>query len=232
MTYILHLETATKVCSVAIAKDGVLISLKETTVANSHSSLITSFVDDVIKSAGIKLNDLKAVCISKGPGSYTGLRIGVSTAKGFCYALNIPLIAVNTLQSMANLYAMNNADLLNDKTFFCPMIDARRMEVFTALFNHNVNFVNETSAKIIDGESFKKELSAYKIIFFGDGAEKCRQSLSHNPNAIFDNEFAVSARGMISVAWEKYRAKNFENLAYFEPYYLKDFLATIPRKMI
>jgi tRNA threonylcarbamoyladenosine biosynthesis protein TsaB len=232
MTYILHLETATKICSVAIAKDGVLISHKETTVANSHSSLITSFVADVVKAAGIELNDLSAVCISMGPGSYTGLRIGVSTAKGFCYALNIPLIAVNTLQSMANYYAANNADKLNDETLLCPMIDARRMEVFTALFNKDITFIKETSAKIIDEESFQKELSAYKIIFFGDGAEKCRQSLSHNPNAIINTEFTVSSRGMISIAWKKYLAKNFENLAYFEPYYLKDFLATIPRKMI
>jgi tRNA threonylcarbamoyladenosine biosynthesis protein TsaB len=232
MTYILHLETATKVCSVAIARDGVLISFKETTVANSHSSLITSFIDDVVKDAGINLIDLNAVCISMGPGSYTGLRIGVSTAKGFCYALNIPLIAINTLQSMANFYAENNTKLLNDGTFLCPMIDARRMEVFTALFDHDVNFVKETSAEIINDESFNKELSDHKIIFFGDGAGKCMQSLSNNPNAIFTTAFTVSSRGMISVAWEKYMAKNFEDVAYFEPYYLKDFIATTPRKMI
>jgi tRNA threonylcarbamoyladenosine biosynthesis protein TsaB len=232
MTYILHLETATKVCSIAIAKDGELISHKETTVANSHSSLITGFVDDVVKDAGITLNDLSSVCISMGPGSYTGLRIGVSTAKGFCYALGIPLIAINTLQSMANFYATNNTEMLTDETLLCPMIDARRMEVFTALFNRDAAFVKDTSADIIDEESFKKELSNHKIIFFGDGAEKCKNSLSHCSNAIFNIEFLISSRGMVSLAWEKYQSKEFVNVAYFEPFYLKDFLATIPRKMI
>jgi tRNA threonylcarbamoyladenosine biosynthesis protein TsaB len=232
MAYILHLETATKVCSVAIARDGILISYKETSVANSHSSLITNFIDDVVKAAGITLHDLNAICISMGPGSYTGLRIGVSTAKGFCYALNIPLIAINTLQSMANYYAANNPDHLNNETLLCPMIDARRMEVFTAFFDQEGKFVTETSAEIINDESFNKELSDHKIIFFGDGAGKCAQSLSHNPSAVFHDEFTISSRGMISIAWEKYKAKHFENVAYFEPYYLKDFIATTPRKMI
>lgn len=232
MAYILHLETATKVCSVALAKDGVLVSFMETTIANSHSSLITSYVDEVIKTAGISLFELNAVSISMGPGSYTGLRIGVSSAKGFCYALNIPLIAINTLQSMANFYATEHSCKLDTDTLLCPMIDARRMEVFTALFDNKVSFIKETSAEIINEQSFQKELKLCKIIFFGDGAEKCKQSLSINHNAIFDENFSVSSKGMISIAWKKYLDNQFENVAYFEPYYLKDFIATIPRKMI
>lgn len=231
MPYILYLETATRICSVAVTENDNLISIRETSVANSHSSIITLFAEEAIKSANIGFKDLDAICVSKGPGSYTGLRIGVSTAKGFCYALNIPLIAVNTLQSMAKFYDITYPEKSDKKTLFCPMIDARRMEVYTAFFNKDINFVRETAADIIDENSYSEILLKNKIIFFGDGAEKCRKILSHHSNAIFSDEVCVSAQGMIPFAWQKYQNKEFENVAYFEPYYLKDFIATKPKKL-
>ena len=230
MPYILYLETATKICSVALAKDETLISLKETSVVNSHSSLITLYAEEVIKEAKIEFSNLAAVCVSMGPGSYTGLRIGVSTAKGFCYAFGIPLIAVNTLQSMAKLYTIEHSEL-NKDIILCPMIDARRMEVFTAFFDKEASFVRETKADIINGESYSDFLSKNKVIFFGDGADKCRQFLSQNANSQVEDSFTVSSKGMISLAFEKFKKKQFEDTAYFEPYYLKDFVATIPRKL-
>jgi tRNA threonylcarbamoyladenosine biosynthesis protein TsaB len=229
MPYILYLETATKICSVAVAKDESLISLKETSVVNSHSSLITVFAEQCVKDANIEFNDLDAICVSMGPGSYTGLRIGVSTAKGFCYALDIPLIAVNTLQSMAKLYSIEHPELKKD-ILLCPMIDARRMEVFTAFFDMTSSFIRETQADIIDENSYSDILSKNSVIFFGDGSDKCRQALSSNSNILFDDTFKISAKGMIPLSIKKFRQKQFEDVAYFEPYYLKDFIATIPKK--
>lgn len=230
MPYILYLETATKICSVAVANDETLISLKETSVVNSHSSLITLYAEQVVKEANIEFSDLEAVCVSMGPGSYTGLRIGVSTAKGFCYALNIPLIAVNTLQSMARLFSTEHPELKKD-ILLCPMIDARRMEVFTAFFDKHATFIRETNADIINEESYSDILSKNSVIFFGDGADKCMQFLAHSTNSMFDDTFKISSKGMISLAFQKFQEKQFENVAYFEPYYLKDFIATIPRKL-
>jgi tRNA threonylcarbamoyladenosine biosynthesis protein TsaB len=231
MSYILHLETAMSVCSVAIAEDGEIITVKDTNIANSHSSLITSLVEEALQVAKLGINDMNAICVSMGPGSYTGLRIGISTAKGFCYALGIPLIAVNSLLSMANHYANEYAKELTNETLLCPMIDARRMEVYTALFDEQLQFVKETSADIINENSFKEILSEKKVIFFGDGAAKCREYLSQNKNALLDDTFSPSSKGMVSVAWQKFQNKQFEDVAYFEPYYLKDFIATIPRKL-
>ncbi|NTW33358.1 MAG: tRNA (adenosine(37)-N6)-threonylcarbamoyltransferase complex dimerization subunit type 1 TsaB [Bacteroidetes bacterium] len=232
MSYILHLETATRICSVALAENDKLIAIKETAVANSHSSVITLFVEEVLKIAKIKFQNLDAICVSKGPGSYTGLRIGVSTAKGYCYALNIPLITVNTLHSMAKVFTFEHFAQLSGDAILCPMIDARRMEVYSALFNYNAEFIKDTAAEIIDNNSFSEILTKNKVHFFGDGAEKCRQSLSHNVNALFHEHFEISAKGMISLAWQKYQAKQFEDVAYFEPFYLKDFIATIPKKLL
>jgi len=231
MTYILHLETAMTVCSVAIAKDGVITALKETNIANSHSSLITSLVEEALAEAKLDIKDIHAVCVSMGPGSYTGLRIGTSTAKGLCYALDIPLIAVNTLLSMASHYAMLCDAFLDDNTLLCPMIDARRLEVYTALFDKNIQFVKETSAEIIDENSFMDRLLQKRIVFFGDGAAKCMEYLGRNRNSVFDLSFSPSSKGMVSLAWQKFQNKQFEDVAYFEPYYLKDFMATIPKKL-
>jgi len=230
MPYILFLETATQVCSVAIAKNNRLIALKETTIANSHSSLITLFAEEVVKEANIQFTDLHAVCVSMGPGSYTGLRIGVSSAKGFCYALNIPLIAVNTLKSMANTYIQKHSQQINNTSLLCPMIDARRMEVYSAIFNKDLDFIRITKADIVEENSYQEYLNNNSLIFFGNGAEKCESLLSKNPHTIFDKDFVPSAKGMISLALEKYKKQQFENLAYFEPYYLKDFIATTPKK--
>jgi tRNA threonylcarbamoyladenosine biosynthesis protein TsaB len=230
MPNILYLETATKICSVAIAKGETLISLKETSIGNSHSSLITLYAEELIKEAKIEFSDLAAVCVSMGPGSYTGLRIGVSTAKGFCYALGIPLIAINTLQSMAKLFSIEHSELKKD-ILLCPMIDARRMEVFTAFFDNQASFIRETKADIINEESYSDILSKSKVIFFGDGSDKCREFLSRCANNQFDDSFTVSAKGMISLAFQKFQKKLFEDTAYFEPFYLKDFITTIPRKL-
>lgn len=226
MAKLLFLETATQVCSVALAEDGKLISIKESQSANSHSSLLTSFIQDVLETANIKLQDLDAIVVSKGPGSYTGLRIGVSSAKGLCYSLDIPLISVNTLQSIA---AGMSADIKDNKAFYCPMIDARRMEVYTAIFDYQNKEIEATSAKIIDENSFGELLNKKVVYFAGDGAAKCKAILSNYPNAKFLNGFRISSKDMIKIAFEKYKAKQFEDVAYFEPYYLKDFIAGIPK---
>lgn len=232
MPCILLLETATKVCSVAISENGKLLLCKESHSANSHSSVITTFIDDVIRTSGKKQSDVDAVCVSMGPGSYTGLRIGVSTAKGLCYAWEKPLIAVNTLQSMVLYFISEQPVSQNTDALLCPMIDARRMEVYNALFDHKGGFVRDTSAEIINKNSFKDQLSKQKVIFLGDGSGKCKEVLSKNKNAIFIEGFLNSAKGMLTIASEKFRLKQFEDTAYFEPYYLKDFLATIPKKLI
>ncbi|HJN05694.1 MAG TPA: tRNA (adenosine(37)-N6)-threonylcarbamoyltransferase complex dimerization subunit type 1 TsaB [Bacteroidales bacterium] len=230
MAKILNIESSTSVCSVALSIDGEVASIQESYSKNSHSELITLFCKKVVAEAGFNFSDLDAVSISKGPGSYTGLRIGVSTAKGFCYGLEIPLVSIETLTAMAhgmkNTLDYNNS---SDSILFCPMIDARRMEVYTALFSDTLIQVEKTSAKIIDKDSFTNYLSAYKIIFAGDGAEKCKDVLDYHPNAIFINDFFPSANYLCKIAEQKYLAKDFENTAYFEPYYLKDFVAGKPK---
>lgn len=221
---ILQIETATTVCSVALAENGEVLACKEANQRNIHAEKITLFIDEVLKSAGKTYDEIEAIAVSSGPGSYTGLRIGVSAAKGLSFALDKPLIAVETLQAMANGYAeMINIDT---GTLICPMVDARRMEVFTAVFDeYGDRVIEATSAKIIDEESFSDLLSTNKIIFFGDGAEKCRAILSSHSNAVVVDDFVNSARYLTRKANEKYLAKDFEDVAYFEPYYLKDFIA-------
>lgn len=226
MAVILNIETATKVCSVALAVNGSVQSIRESHVANSHSELITIFSEEVIKEVGIGFHDLDAVAVSMGPGSYTGLRIGVSTAKGFCYAIDKPLIAVNTLHAMA----AGMINLTGDDSFLvCPMIDARRMEVYAAVFDHSLKELKATEAVIIDEHSFEDLLKDHKILFAGDGAPKCKEVLSHQANAFFNDEFHPSARHMAPLTEQKYDRKKFENVAYFEPFYLKDFVAGIPK---
>lgn len=232
MPCILLLETATKVCSVAISENGNLLAIKESHSANSHSSLITTYINEIIHTSGKKQSDIDAVCISMGPGSYTGLRIGVSTAKGLCYAWNKPLIAVNTLLSMALHFLSGHKDIQKINALLCPMIDARRMEVYNALFDNDGNFIRETSAEIITGNSFSGLLQKQKIIFFGDGTGKCKEILSPHKNVLIIDYFNNSAKGMIHPAFHKFDNKHFENTAYFEPFYLKDFLATKPKKLI
>ncbi len=228
MSYILQIETATTICSVALAKDGKLIAVKQVDQRNVHAEVITLYIDELITSAGINYVDLDAIAVSSGPGSYTGLRIGVSTAKGLCYALDKPLIAIETLQSMANGIISNNN--INADTLLCPMIDARRMEVYTALFDSTGNKVKATAAEIIDADSYNEQLKINKILFFGDGAEKCREILGSNPNAQFLTGFINSAEHLTNKAFERFTDKDFEDVAYFEPYYLKEFLVTTSKK--
>jgi len=225
MTNILQIETATSSCSVALAKDGLVLGVKQINARNIHAEVITLFIDELIKSAGIGYNDIDAVAASCGPGSYTGLRIGISTAKGLCFALDKPLIAIETLEAMAYGATNRGGQVIADDTLLCPMIDARRMEVFTTVFTADGKKVKDTAAEIIDGNSFSDLLKGDKILFFGDGAEKCRATLGENSNAYFLTDFINSAADLSRKAFEKFTNKEFVDVAYFEPYYLKDFIA-------
>ncbi|WP_316806647.1 tRNA (adenosine(37)-N6)-threonylcarbamoyltransferase complex dimerization subunit type 1 TsaB [Pedobacter agri] len=227
MATILQIETATQVCSVALSIDGKTIGLKEEIGQNLHASNLTLFIDDVIKTAALTYQDLDAVAVSKGPGSYTGLRIGVSTAKGLCYALDKPLIAIETLKMMAAGFVVEN----QFSGLICPMIDARRMEVYTSVFDAELNVFENTSAKIIDETSFANLLATNKIAFLGDGAAKCADTLQH-ANASFSEANFNSAKYMSSLANHAFQQADFEDVAYFEPFYLKDFVATQPKKKI
>lgn len=226
MALILNLETATTVCSVSLAKDGELITFKEHNGDYSHAENLTFFIEDVIQLAKLKLSDIDAVAVSKGPGSYTGLRIGVSTAKGLCYSLNKPLIAINTLQHLALSGQKNlKSHISNLKSFFCPMIDARRMEVYCAVYDTQNKCIKETAAEIIDENSFADLLEKKQVVFFGDGAAKCKSVLAQNKNAVFIDGVVASAKNMISLSEQAFTNKQFEDVAYFEPFYLKDFVA-------
>jgi tRNA threonylcarbamoyladenosine biosynthesis protein TsaB len=221
---ILQIETATTVCSVALAKDGQVIGYKQIDQRNIHAEVITVFIDELLAAEGLNYNDLDAIAVSCGPGSYTGLRIGISTAKGLCFALDKPLIAIETLEAMA-YGAINDPAINTDDLLLCPMIDARRMEVYTAIFNDKGERVQPTTAEIIDENSFSELLKNNKILFFGDGADKCEPTLGSNANAQFLMNFTNSATYLTQKAAEKLAAKDFEDVAYFEPYYLKDFVA-------
>ncbi|WP_461453184.1 tRNA (adenosine(37)-N6)-threonylcarbamoyltransferase complex dimerization subunit type 1 TsaB [Mucilaginibacter sp.] len=220
---ILQIETATTVCSVALAKDGEVLAFKQIDQRNVHAEVITLYINEILNSTGTKYSELDAIAVSCGPGSYTGLRIGISTAKGLCYALEKPLIAIETLESMA-YGAITESKLAKGNILLCPMIDARRMEVYTAIFNSKGGRIAATSAEIIDENSFTDILQDNKILFFGDGANKCETTLLH-PNALFLPGFINSATHLTLKAKEKFESKDFEDVAYFEPYYLKDFIA-------
>jgi tRNA threonylcarbamoyladenosine biosynthesis protein TsaB len=218
MSLILQLETATTVCSVALSYHGELLALKEENKGFTHAEHLTVFIEEVMRKANKSMSEIDAIAVSKGPGSYTGLRIGVATAKGLCYALNKPLIAINSLASLA---AGASAKYSN-KNYFCPMLDARRMEVYCALYAQNGTEVVSTEALILDEFSFKEKLDENEILFFGDGAAKF-SSICKHPNAKFDLEIQPSAGNMIGMANEKFQLQQFEDLAYFEPFYLKEF---------
>jgi tRNA threonylcarbamoyladenosine biosynthesis protein TsaB len=227
MATILNIETSTEVCSVTLAKDGELLFLKESLEGLNHSELLTVFIEELCAENNFELKQLDAVAVSKGPGSYTGLRIGVSVAKGLCYGLNIPLIAVNSLETMGISTALKSTE----EMLFCPMIDARRMEVYTALYNQDGEELQPVSAEIIDPEFHSQYLNENKILFFGNGAEKCKTQITH-PNAIFGEPKKTSAQFMQKLTETKYNKKEFEDVAYFEPFYLKNFVATIPKNKL
>ena len=219
MDYILHLETATKACSVALSCDGKLIELKESlTDAYSHSESLTSYIQDVLTAANMEMSQINAVSVTSGPGSYTGLRIGVSTAKGLCYALGIPLISVDSLISMATL-----AKERHPNQNLCALIDARRMEVFSAIYTNDLALLKPISADVLEDEDRYADFEPF--VYFGDGAKKMEIHWK-NRNCTIDEEIHASAKGQISEAYQKFQSGKFENVAYFEPYYLKDFVST------
>ena len=219
MALILAIETATTNCSVALFNSNKIIALKEqNSDGYTHAEQLTLFIEEVVESAKISLQEIEAVALSKGPGSYTGLRIGTSTAKGLCYALDIPLVATSTLKAMAFAMAKNHvADI------YCPMIDARRMEVFSALFDKNNKKVRGVQADVVDNKTYAAFLEK-EVLFFGDGALKCKETINHK-NAMFIEGICPSAKDIGDLANIKFEDKDFEDVAYFEPYYLKDFVA-------
>ncbi|MCW3806114.1 tRNA (adenosine(37)-N6)-threonylcarbamoyltransferase complex dimerization subunit type 1 TsaB [Plebeiibacterium marinum] len=230
MALILSLETSTKVCSVCLSKGEEIIAKKELYEANSHATHLTVFIQELFENLdNYTIKDIDAVAVSSGPGSYTGLRIGVSVAKGICYALNKPLIAITSLEALA--HAAFDNDNISKETLICPMIDARRMEVYTTLFNADMQMVKKISAKIIDENSFAEELATQPILFLGDGAGKC-MDIIQSDNATYLKDKAPLAANMVKTANAKFNNKEFEDVAYFEPFYLKDFVATTPKKKV
>jgi tRNA threonylcarbamoyladenosine biosynthesis protein TsaB len=227
---ILCIETATGVCSVALCDDNSVVSVLEAPAGMSHSSSLTVIIRQLLRGASLTARQLDAVSVSKGPGSYTGLRIGVSVAKGIAYGAGIPLIGINTLTAMCHGYLTANPLPEGSSTLLCPMIDARRMEVYNALFTSDGKMIQETSADIITGSSYSDRLKSEKIIFFGNGAGKCRSAIT-GANAVFDEGFSLSASYLHKPSVNAFREKQFEDIAYFEPYYLKEFIATIPKKL-
>lgn len=218
MPKILCIETASTNCSVALGVDGKMVALKEDYDLNfSHAERLHIFIRDILAENKLELSQLDAIAISKGPGSYTGLRIGVSAAKGFCFSLDLPLISVPTLTALAH-------QVTGKEGFIVPMLDARRMEVYTALFDNNFDQLEETSAKILKEDSFISCLEKGKVNFVGSGVAKFKEICDH-PNAVFIEGILPSAKEIVTLAEDKFQKKEFENVAYFEPFYLKDFMA-------
>ncbi len=232
MALILSIETGTDICSVALANDGELMALRESDEGRDHAKKVALFVDELLRETGVQPADLDAIAVGKGPGSYTGLRIGVSFAKGMCYALNIPLIAVGSLDALSEVaredYDAGILDIEEEEWangYLCPMVDARRMEVYAQIFDNECKPLSDVVAEVITKESFKQWRDKGKLIIFGNGAEKCTEVLS---DAICVG-VSPSARGIVRLAEESFKAEKFEDLAYFEPFYLKEFLV-IPSK--
>lgn len=228
MALILNIESATSLCSVALARDGKTISQRETMQEKSHAGSLTVFIEEILNEQGIAVSDLDAIAIGKGPGSYTGLRIGVSVAKGLCYGSGIPLIAVGTLNILI-ARALLVSSFINNTMLLCPMIDARRMEVYCCLADYKGNELKAVSASVIDNTSFREYLSKQKVAFFGSGMEKCRNEL-HHPNSVFIQGIDPHASSLAILSELNYHNRLFEDVAYFEPFYLKDFVPTIPKK--
>lgn len=229
MIKILNIETSTTVCSVSISENGTCKCFRENFNGNNHSELIGVFTQEVLAEAGLKPQDLDAVALSIGPGSYTGLRIGTSFAKGLCYGTDIPLITIPTLK----IIAQNAKEKYNieDDALLCPMIDARRMEVYSCVYDSKLNEVHATEPQIIDENSFADILKDKKVYFFGNGAAKCKQYIT-SENAIFLDEVYPLATSMIALSEEAYTNNNFADVAYFEPFYLKAAHVTMPKTIL
>ncbi len=224
MALILNIDTSTTVCSANLAKEGTVISLRENNDGLNHSLLLVLYVKELVEEQQIEAKQWDAGSVSMGPGSYTGLRIGVSLAKGLCFGSSLPLIAVNTLQALA----ASVSEKLREEALYCPMIDARRMEVYTALFDRENQTRQEAGAQILGPDSFSDLLRTHIVYFFGNGSDKFRDVIT-SPNARFLPDVQTSSANMARLSEERYREQKFEDVAYFEPFYLKEFITTTPK---
>lgn len=229
MSCILHIDTSTSVCSVAVSEDGLCIYHEEDLTGQHHAELLGTYVDQALTFIDSHAIPLDAVAVSSGPGSYTGLRIGVSMAKGICYALGIPLLSVPTLQLLTVPVLLGRE--LEDDALLCPMIDARRMEVYAAVYDRALREVRGTQADIVEADTYKEWLEQHPVYFIGNGAEKCRQVIEH-PNARWIEGIVPLAKHMFPLAEKKLLNQQTEDVAYFVPFYLKDFVAKTPKKLI
>lgn len=229
MSRIILIETSTSLCSTALVEDGKVVCERISDEPRAHASKTALFVSEMLSEKGLKVSDCDAVAVSKGPGSYTGLRVGVSTAKGLCFGAGIPMISVGTLDTLV-WQALDGNMLPEDCRYIIPMIDARRMEVYTGIFTPDGKQVSPTVAQIIDADSFKNQLAEGPVLFIGDGADKCKDTLT-SPNARFI-QCCPKAASMMHPALEALEAKQFEDVAYFEPFYLKEFITTVSKKKI
>ncbi len=229
MALLLSLETSTQSCSVALHSDGILIASKMTEAPRSAASQLAVMIDEVFQSANKKPQSLEGVIVAAGPGSYTGLRIGVATAKGLCYALNIPLFSINTLELMAYqfLETASKKNVQVNNAILCPMLDARRMEVYCALLDQDLKYVEQVQAKVIEEDSFKSIIEKNPVLFFGEGADKCRDIIKHS-NAHFFSNVIPLASSLGTIGYKKWKTSASEDLVLFEPFYLKDFLIRKP----
>lgn len=226
MAYLLHIESTSTVCSVALSQKEQLLAVEELNDGYSHAENLHVFIQKLLSNNHISSKDLSAVSVSRGPGSYTGLRIGFSAAKGLTYALNIPLISIDTLQALSFLAITKE----KHDALYCPMIDARRMEVYTAIYNKELNSLRTAQAIVLNDESIQTFPTEKEIYFFGDGMPKAKELLQTLPNAHFIDGIVPSAKALINLAFEKYTKKEFEDVAYSEPFYLKEFYFTSPKK--
>ena len=231
MPTLLALETSTTACSVALSINGKIIAQRQTDQPNSHAQTLTVFIDEVMKESGLAYQSLDAIAVSEGPGSYTGLRIGVSSAKGLCYALSKPLIAISTLQTMCLQVQRLNATLISPQTLLVPMIDARRMEVYSAIYNSKSEIMRAVEAEIITEEAYSTLLNENHILFFGNGAEKCTETIIH-PNAQYIHNIVPLASDMLTLAEASFAQNKFVDIAYFEPFYLKEFMVSLPKNKV
>jgi len=234
MSYILNLESSTEICSISLSKKGKIIDFKENTEGRNHAKLMALYIQEIMEKNHVGYKQLDGIAVSKGPGSYTGLRIGVSIAKGLCYAQKIPLIAISPLQAMSDYVRLNKSKLNlpdNDKLLFVPMIDARRMEVYTAGYDINNKERKPVCAKVLDENSFNEELEKHPVAFFGNGSEKAKKVITH-PNALFVPDIICSSIFMNNLSYRAFIDKDFVDVAYFEPFYLKNFIAGISKKNI
>ncbi|HZH54893.1 MAG TPA: tRNA (adenosine(37)-N6)-threonylcarbamoyltransferase complex dimerization subunit type 1 TsaB [Sphingobacteriaceae bacterium] len=229
--YILQIDTSTPICSVAISLDGMTVAQTQADGHNMHAAALTQLISDLLTASSLALNQLSAISVSKGPGSYTGLRIGISVAKGLCYALDYPLIAVDSLQMLCEGFRQSDyPQSLHEQHLLCPMIDARRREVYQAIFTSSGHLVQPTSAAIIDEYSFDWLISDQSIFLFGSGADKFADLFASDPKVHVVSGFPASATYLSHLSFQLFLEGRFEDLAYFEPFYLKDFVPTTPKK--